>query len=159
MKKWHPHIGQGPFEWVETTPGRMDPRTGRFVRPTAVPGRERRGPFEWVEVTPGRVDPRTGRFIEPTARRGGRPRAQVERPETIERFQRERLPRRDLAVRPRFRVEDESDEFAENGETALSGRGRGKSDTFGTVGWTFVIGFTIFALLEATGVTRITKTS
>lgn len=59
-------MGEGFFDWIATSPGRIDPRSGEFVESTVIPEKERESFFDWVEVSPGRVNPKTGKLIIPT---------------------------------------------------------------------------------------------
>lgn len=61
-----PHLGEGFFDWVGTSPGRIDPESGDFVESTVAPKHEQEGFFDWLEVTPGRVNPKTGKLVIPT---------------------------------------------------------------------------------------------
>lgn len=69
MRNFKPaHLGEDDwFGWIDTTPGRMDPRTGKLVEATAVRPSEGGGLFDWIETTPGRVNPRTGKYVAPTS--------------------------------------------------------------------------------------------
>ena len=61
-----PFLGESWFDWVGTSPGRIDPESGEFVESTAIPEDERQGFFDWIEVTPGRVNPKTGKLVVPS---------------------------------------------------------------------------------------------
>jgi hypothetical protein len=59
-------LGESWFDWIGTSPGRIDPESGDFIESTVVPEKEREGFFDWLEVTPGRVNPKTGKLVVPT---------------------------------------------------------------------------------------------
>jgi hypothetical protein len=59
-------LGDGWFDWIGTSPGRIDPDSGEFVDTTATGFGEEGGIFDFAEVTPGRVDPKTGMLIIPS---------------------------------------------------------------------------------------------
>lgn len=130
-------LGQGIFDWVETSPGRIDPRSERFVESTALPEKERRGMFDWAETSPGRVNPRTGKLIRKTGR------GEVSAPE-------EKRPDR-LPFIPRVAREREDAPVLMSGSDNGAGSGNVLSDP---ILW-FVIGFGVFLALEATGKTKI----
>ena len=63
-----PHLGVSEwFSRFETTPGYIDPRTGKLVATTGVrPPSLIPSGFARFETSPGHVDPRTGRPVQPT---------------------------------------------------------------------------------------------
>lgn len=67
MRNFKPaNLGEGWFDWIGTSPGRIDPESGDFVESSVLPPSEREGIFDWVEVTPGRINPKTGKLVIPT---------------------------------------------------------------------------------------------
>ena len=141
----------GFMDFIQTSPGRVDPRTGELVVSTAVPKGERRGIFDFIETSPGRVDPRTGRMV---------PRAGDKRPAGS--FG--RSPERGLS---RFGSRSvERPELAPAGEV-LSGSGAvgcgtcsemsGSRDGFPTGILLTILGVSAFVALEAFGITKFSK--
>lgn len=125
------------MNFVQTSPGRVDPRTGQLVASTAVRKGERTGIFDFIETSPGRVDPRTGRMV-PVA--GMKPSAGPARTAPARSF-------------PRFTVPEE----------ALSGSAgvgcgtcsmEGSGDPFPTGILLTILGVSAFVALEAFGVTK-----
>lgn len=54
------------FGFVETSPGRIDPRSGELIESTTLPSSKAEGMFDWLETSPGRVNPRSGALVVPT---------------------------------------------------------------------------------------------
>ncbi len=161
-------MGVSMFDWIETSPGRVDPHTGKLVESTSVSQDKAKSMFDWVATSPGRVDPRTGKFIRSSAVREGAsgPDLEVKRPQ-----------------RPTPLVSKPSDdEGSEPGETPAP---PWRSSRGGVLDWTpggesrmngpisspenpqghsnvlfwMVLGFAGFLALEATGVTKLTSIS
>lgn len=134
----HPRIGQDSwFSRFETTPGAIDPRTGRPVQTTAVAERGAPGWFSRFETTPGYVDPRTGRFVQPTAL-GPRPAA---------------LPAPPAAPTARPRPWEPGGAYG--AAPILSGTRRGNPNSSAGIGIFLLAGLVTFVVLEAAGVTHI----
>lgn len=144
---------------IQTSPGRVDPRTGEYVTPTALISSRAKALEDLIETSPGRTDPRTGRAVlfrnlSEDSRRGGLRHAgepsRFGRP-TPDRFQRRGAP------------ELEYSSIAENFGGELSGPGSsigcdtcgglGDADSNGGPGialWLF-IGAGVYVALEAFG--------
>lgn len=145
MRKYKPAtLGVSMFDVItETTPGRVDPRTGELIESTAVPSRERKGIFDWAEVTAGRVDPRTGRLVKP--RKGSKRDLEPARERLVDR---RRMPDYDERPYPRMR------EGYYAGPSYMSGPGKSSSIFYDPMTW--IIGsFAVVLGLEAFGVTHL----
>lgn len=67
MRNYRPStLGDSWFDWIETSPGRIDPSSGELVDTTALPEKDQKGMFDWIETSPGRINPRTGKLRVPT---------------------------------------------------------------------------------------------
>lgn len=133
----------GISEWFsrfETSPGRIDPRTGKLVSTTAItsPAAVTSG-FARFETSPGYIDPRTGKLVHSTVIAPGVPAA---------------LPPR-AAASTSFKPRSWSP--AEAGmEPAATLSGASRRDVgWTTVGVALLGGFALAAILEATGVLKL----
>jgi hypothetical protein len=151
MKKHRPSVGISDwFARFETTPGNIDPRTGKLVPTTAIrtPSMIPSG-FARFETSPGRIDPRTGRPVQPTALMYAPPAA---------------LPALPAPAAASRGFSPRSWTPGEAGMTpAMAGRlglGRSRADAaWSVVGVSLLIGFAFAAILEGLNVVNFTGTS
>lgn len=164
-KGWSPHVGKSMWDWIKTSEGRIDPKTGRFAGEYAAPPPpplERltyEGPSSQMPsraMIPSRAPARDTYFEEnfPAPKKSifswMSPSSDRINPDTGR-------PARFIKARPSPRDEDEFDpsQVASIDGWNMSGNGRGISAGW-AVGLSILVGAGVMIALEATGVTNIT---
>lgn len=155
-----PYLGDGWFDWVNTSPGRLHPETGELIETTVVPLNERQGMFDWLEVTPGRINPKTGKLVVPTTiPKDQRERLRQDKESEPRAFSRFSEGRSRLPVTPRFGMKEEpamnGNKDMGCGECSEMGNS-GSGDGPGLILWLF-LGTAAIVGLEAAGITTWSK--
>lgn len=161
MDRYRPHVGETSiFDVIETTPGHIDPRTGRFVESTALAVKDIKNWWEGISTSPGSRDPITGRVVSSSLYPSVSDRGRAERSEEEGSESREsRLPSFTPGRRQRPSVKDwrPRGEDSSEGDVEINLSGSNSvSKAPDLLLWT-ILGFGALLVLEATGVTKFTR--